>query len=107
MTKANRNYGKCKYSKAKTWQTHESLRSLIIGDQAGLSFIPNFKFTKESILFEIWMDSNIFLLKLILFSLKLKDICFFEFEILPHICKKKPIVKISYLQEIKSSRDIL
>ena len=56
MTKANRNYGKCKYSNARVWQTHGSLRSLIIGDQAGLSFIPNFKFTKESILFESWSN---------------------------------------------------
>ena len=64
MIKANRNDGKCKYSKPPAWQTHESLRALIIGDQAGLSFIPNFKFTKESILLEMWMDSKIFLLKL-------------------------------------------
>ena len=64
MAKANRNFGKYKYSKPLAWKTHESLRSLISGDQAGLSFIPNFKFTKESILLEMWMDSKIFLFKL-------------------------------------------
>ena len=42
MTKANRNYGKCKYSTPSPWQTHENLRSSILGDQAGLSFVPNF-----------------------------------------------------------------
>ena len=39
-------------AKPKVWK-HESFNIKIVGDQAGFSFIPNFRFTRKSILFDV------------------------------------------------------